>query len=135
MVTAAHSQQYPGIVRKAVGESVNPVSRETDSKKTARDFRIVHDTLDLIQTTPWNFGIDMDKPKDVAMCSTCSGIHLYGPVTSAYNKLITKIPGKVNSAIGTSTIRDNNLCARRSLAQTRKTLPQQQRLVQDWNNN
>jgi hypothetical protein len=134
MVSTTHSQENPGIMGETVGESINPVSRQPDSKKTAYDLRISHDTLDLIQTTPWDFGINMDEPEDVAVCGMCPGIHLYRPITAAHDKLITKGAGKISSAIIASAISDNNLCARCSLSQTRKTLPQQWRLVKDWNN-
>jgi hypothetical protein len=42
--------------------------RELNSKKTACDIRIDQDALNFIQTAPWNFRIDMDKPKGVAVC-------------------------------------------------------------------
>ena len=57
-------------MRKAVRQSVNEASRQTNSKKTSRDLRVTHDLLDLVQTSRRNLGIDMDKPKDVAVCGT-----------------------------------------------------------------
>src|SRR5438309_10178839 len=90
MVATSHSQQDPGIMRKAVRQSINGASRQTNSKKTSRDLRLIHDLLDLVQTSPRNSGIDMDKPKNVAMCGTCPSIHLHGPNGFAPDDLIAK---------------------------------------------
>ena len=70
MVPTPHSQHDPGIMRKAVRQSINEASRQTNSEKTSRDLWVIHDLLDLVQTSPRNFSIDMDKPKDVAACGT-----------------------------------------------------------------
>jgi hypothetical protein len=135
VVATSHSQQDPGIMRKAVRQSINGASRQPNSKKTSRDLRVIHDLLNLVQTTPRNFGVDMDKPKDVAVCGTCSSIHLYRPVTLAYYKLITKIPREIARAIGTSTISDDNFSARCLLAQVSKKWSYKHRLIKDRDNN
>jgi hypothetical protein len=70
MVATPQSQQDPDIMRKTVRQSINEVSRQTNSEKTSRDLRVIHDLLDFVQTSPRNLGIDVDKPKDVAVCGT-----------------------------------------------------------------
>ena len=122
-------------MRKAVRKSINGTSRQTNSKKTSRDLRVIHDLLDLVQTTGRNFGVDMDKPKDVAVCGTCASIHLYRPVTLAYDKLITKTPREIARAISTSTISDDNFSARCLLAQVSKKWSYKHRLIKDRDNN
>lgn len=104
-------------MRKAVSQPINRAPRQANSEITASDARIIHDSLDLIQTSPWNFGINMDKPKDVAVRSPRTSIHLYRPTTLAYDKLIAEAPSEVGRAVGTSTVCDNNLRSRRALAQ------------------
>jgi len=76
----------------------------------------------------------MDKPKNVTARSARPGIHLYGPIGLASNKLIAKARGEVDRAIGTSAVRDNNLSSGRSLAQMLKKWPYQQRLIKNRNN-
>src|SRR2546423_9697206 len=105
MVTTSHSQQDPGIMRKAVRQSINGASRQTNSKKTSRDLRLIHDLLDLVQTSPRNFSIDMDKPKNVAMCGTCPSIHLHGPIGFTPDELIAKAHTEISCVIGASAVR------------------------------
>jgi len=112
-------------MREAVRQSINGASRQANSKKTACDIRIIHDALDLLQTAPWNFGIDVDEPENVATRGARTGIHLYGPITLAYENIITKVSREISRAVTASPVRDNNLCSHRPFAQMRKTLPQQ----------
>jgi hypothetical protein len=109
VIAASHSQQKACVMRKAIRESINQPLRQANPKKTANDIRVIHYALDLIQTSQWQFHIDMDEPKDVTARSTCTGIHLYGPIGLASNKLIAKARGEVDRAIGTSAVGDNNL--------------------------
>jgi len=125
MIPTSHSQQNPGIMREAVRQSINEASRQANSKKTACDIRIVHDSLDLIQTTPRNFGINMYKPKDLAVRGACASVHLYRPITLAYQNIITKVSCEISRAVIASPVCDNNLCSHRPFAQMHKTLPQQ----------
>src|SRR5437879_13592057 len=106
MVATSHSEQDPGIMRKAVRQSINGVSRQTNSKKTSRDLRLIHDLLNLVQTSPRNSGIDMDKPKNVAMCGTCPSIHLHGPIGFAPDELIATAHTEVRCVIGASAVAD-----------------------------
>ena len=108
---------------KAVREPINQSSRQANPEVTANDIRVIHYPPDLIQTSQWQFRIDMDKPKDVTARSTRTGIHLYGPIGFASNKVITKARGEVDRAIGTSAIRDNNPSFGRSLTQMLKKWP------------
>jgi hypothetical protein len=134
MVAAPHSQQNPSIMRKTVGESINPASRQTNSKVTTRDLWITHDALDLIQTFPRNFGINMHKPKDIAARGAATSVHLYCSITPGHDKLIAKIPREISRAIGASTICDNNLCPRRPRAKLVEKWPYHRRLIIDRNN-
>jgi hypothetical protein len=120
MVATAHSQQDPGVMRKAIRQSVNSVSRQTNSKVTTRDLWITRDSLNLIQTFPWNFGINMQKPKDIAARGAAASVHLYCSITLAHHELIAKTPREISSAIRASTVRDNNLRLGRSVAQMLK---------------
>jgi hypothetical protein len=120
MVATPHSQQDPGIMRKAVRQSINGASRQTNSKKTSRDLRVIHDLLDLVQTSPRNFGIDMDGPKDVAVRGTRANIHLYRSIALAYDNLIAKAGREISRAIGASAVGDNDLRFWRSVTQMLK---------------
>jgi hypothetical protein len=93
---------------------------QANSKKTAGDLWIIHDALNLVQTSPRNFCIDMEKPKDVAMRGARTSIHLCCPATLAYDKLIAKALREIGSAVGASTIRDNDLRSGCALAQMRE---------------
>jgi hypothetical protein len=120
VVATSHPQQNPGVVCKTISPPVNQVLRQANSKKTACDSRIIHDVLDLLQTAPRNFGIDMDKPKGVAVCGARTGIHLYRPIAFTHDKLVARAENKFNRAIRASTICNDNLCARCPLAQMRE---------------
>jgi len=104
-------------MRNAVRQSINGASRQTNSEKTSRGLRVIHDLLDLLQTSPRNFGINMDKPKDVTARDACPSIHLYCSIALAYHKLIAKARREISRAIGASAIRDDNFSASRPLAQ------------------
>jgi hypothetical protein len=134
MVAAPHSQQNPGVMRKAVSQSINRASWQANSKVTARDFWIIHDALDLIQTFPRNFGIHMNKPKNVTVRDAAASVHLYRPIALACDKLIIKAVRKINGAIRAAAVGNNNLRAGRSLAQMRKKWPYKRRLIKDRNN-
>src|SRR5438094_777684 len=104
-------------MREAVRQSINRASRQANSKKTACDIRIIHDALDLLQTAPWNFGIDVDVPENVATRRARTSIHLYRSTGLAYNNVITKVACEISRAIGASAIGDDNFSASRSFAQ------------------
>jgi hypothetical protein len=52
-----------------------------------------------------------------------TSIHLCCPATLAYDKLIAKALREIGGVIGASTIRDNDLCSGRALAQMREERP------------
>src|SRR5437667_11419137 len=106
MVTTSHSQQDPGIMRKAVRQSINGASRHTNPKKTSRDFRVIHDLLDLVQTCPRNFGVDMDKPMNLVVCGTFLSIHLHGAIGFTLNDFSARTHSQLNDVIGSSAIDD-----------------------------
>jgi len=134
VIAASHSQQNACVVGEAVRESINQPLRQANPEVTANDIRLIHYAPDLIQTSQWQFSIDMDEPKNLTARSACTGIHLYGPIRLASNKLIAKARGEVDRAIGASAIRDNNLGSGRSLAQVLEKWPYQQRLIKNRNN-
>jgi len=105
---------------KAVRKSINQASRQANSEVTTNDFWVIHDTLDLIQTSLRDFSVHVHEPKHVAAGSTRAGIHLQGPIGFASNELIAKARGEINRAIAASTVSDNNLSSGRSLAQMLK---------------
>jgi len=104
-------------MREAVRQSINGASRQANSKKTACDIWIIHDALDLFQTAPWNFGINVNEPENVATRGARTGIHLYRSTGLAYDNLITKVVCEISRAIGASAIGDDNFSATRSFAQ------------------
>jgi len=108
---------------EAISESINQPFRQPNPKETTNDIRVIHYAPDLIQTSQWQFSIDMDEPKAVTARSARTGIHLYGPTGLASNKLIAKARRKVDRAIGTSAVRDNDLSSGRSPAQMLKKWP------------
>ena len=115
VIAASHSQQNACVMRKAIREPINQPLRKANPEETANDIRVIHYAPDLIQTSQWQFNIDMDEPKDVTARSARTGIHLYGPIGRASNKLIAKARGEVDRAIGTSAVRENDLTLGRSL--------------------
>jgi hypothetical protein len=82
----------------------------------------------------WYFDIRMDKPKDFPVRGLCSGVHLDGTTPLSVNKPIARTHSKFASAIGTSTIGDNDFGSRRSLAQMGKKPQYQRRFVENRNN-
>jgi hypothetical protein len=134
VIATSHSQQNACVMGKAVRESINQSLRQANPEVTADDIRLIHYAPDLIQASQWQFSIDMDEPKNLTARSACTGIHLYGPIRFASNKLIAKARGEVDRAIGTSAVRDNDLSFGPSLAQMQKKWPYQQRLIKDRNN-
>jgi hypothetical protein len=133
VIAASHSQQNACVMGKAVRESINQSLRQANPEITADDIRLIHYAPDLIQTSQWQFNIDVDEPKNLTARSPRTGIHLYSPIGLASNKPIAKARGEVDRAIGTSAVRDNDLSFGRSLAQMQKKWPYQQRLVKDRN--
>jgi hypothetical protein len=123
VIATPHSQQNPGIMRKTIRQSINVRSRQANSKESACSPGVIHDSLDLTQTFPRNFGIDMEKPENVTMRGASTNIHLYCPIAFAYDKLIAKAHRKISRAVGASTIRDNDLHSGRALAQMREEYP------------
>jgi hypothetical protein len=99
MVATPHSQQNPGVMRKGVGQSIDWVLWQANSKESARDAGVIHNSLDLTQTSPRNFCIDMEKPKDVATRGARTSIHLCCPATLAYDKLIAKALREIGCAV------------------------------------
>jgi hypothetical protein len=77
----------------------------------------------------------VDKPKDLAVGDTRSGVHLDSPTPPALHKLITKSPRKISRAVGTFTVGNYDLGFGRSLAQTSEKRPYQRRLVENRNDN
>jgi hypothetical protein len=134
VIAASHSNGNTSVMGKAVRESINQPLRQANPEVTADDIRLIHYAPDLIQTSQWQFSIDMDEPKHLTACSACTGIHLYGPIGLASNKLIAKGRGEINRAIGASAVCDNDLSSGRLLAQMQKKWPYQQRLIKDGNN-
>jgi hypothetical protein len=120
VIAASHSQQKACVMRKTIRESINQPLRQANPEVTADDIRVIHYAPDFIQTSQWQFSIDMDEPKDVTARSARTGIHLYGPIGLASNNLTAKARGEVDRAIGTSAVRDNNLSFGRPLAQMLK---------------
>jgi len=134
MIAASHSQQDPCVMTKAVRQSINQTSRQANSEVTANHIRITHHAPNLIQTSPGNFGIDMDKPKDFPAGSACAGIHLHGATSLAFNELIAKFGSEPSRAIGASAVCDNDLRFRRPLAKVPKKRPYQRCFVKNWDN-
>jgi hypothetical protein len=134
VVATAHSQQNPGVMRKAVGQSINRVSRQANSKVASGDLWITQDALDLIQAVPWNFSIDMHKPKDVASRRIAGSIHLHCPIGLAPNDSIAKARTEIRRAISASAVGDNNLRLRCSVPQMLEELAYECRLIKDWDN-
>jgi hypothetical protein len=110
-------------MREAVRQSINVGSRELNSKETACDIWIIHDALDLLQTAPWNFGIDVNEPENVATRGARTGVHLYRSTGLTHDKLVARAGHNFNRAIRASTVCNNNLCAGCPLAQMREKRP------------
>jgi hypothetical protein len=134
VVTTSHSQQDAGVMRKGIRQSINRGSRQANPKIAATDLWIIHDALDLIQTLPRDFGINVQEPKDLAARGAAASIHLYCSIALVHDKLIAKTPSEIGRAIRAFTICDNNLCSWRSFAQLVKKWPYQRCLIKDRNN-
>ena len=118
MIAASHPEQKPCIMRKAVRQPVNNTSRQADPKETATDFGIAHYAANLIQTSPWNLGVRMQEPENIAAGRTRPGVHLYRTAAfAAPNKLIAQPYRKLIRAVGACSIDHNDFRPRRSLAQ------------------
>jgi hypothetical protein len=83
VIAASHSKQNPCIMSKAVGESINQASWKANSEVTANDVGIIHDMRNLIQTSLWDFSVDMYEPKQVAVGGARPGVHLPGTAATA----------------------------------------------------
>jgi len=120
VVAASHSQQNSRVMRKTVRQPINSAWRQAYPEITASDLRIIHEALDLSQTSVRDFGINMDKPKDVTVRGTRANIHLYCSIAFAYDNLIAKAARKISRVIGASAVGDNNLRFWRSVTQVLK---------------
>jgi hypothetical protein len=134
VVAASHSQQNSGVMRKTVRQPINVGSRQAYPEITASDPRIIHEALDLSQTSVRDFGIDMDKPKDVTVRGTSANIHFYRSIALAYDNLIAKAGREISRAIGASAVGDNNLRFWRSVTQVLKKWAYEWRLIKNRHN-
>jgi hypothetical protein len=82
----------------------------------------------------WQFGIDVDKPKDIPARGIRPGIHLPGTTPLALNEAIAKACSQINRSIRASPIGYNNLRSRRALSKVREKSPDQGRLIENRNN-
>jgi hypothetical protein len=133
VIAASHSKQDPCIMSKAVRESINQASWEANSEVTANEIRIIHDVRNLVQTSLWNFSVDMYEPKQVAASRAGAGVHLPGTTATALHQPITKSGGEPSSAIGATPVCNYDLRFRRSLAKVLKKRPYRGRFVKDRN--
>jgi hypothetical protein len=120
VIAASHPQENACVMSKAVRKSINQAARQANSEVTTNDLRVIHDAVNLIQTSLRDFSVHMHEPKHVAAGSARAGIHLHGSIGLASNKLIAKARGEINRAIAASTVSDDNLSSGRSLAQMLK---------------
>jgi hypothetical protein len=134
VIAASDSQQNTCVMSKAIRQSIDQGSGEADPEVTANDNWIIHDAPDLIQTLQWQFGINMNKPKDLPARGTRADIHLPTTPASALNEPIAKSSSELKRAIGASPVHDNNLGFWRSLAEMLKKWSYQPRLV-DYRDN
>jgi hypothetical protein len=130
MIPASHPEQEPRIMRKAVRQSVNNTSRQSDPEVTATDSSIPNYAANLIQTSHWHFGICMQEPENIAACCIRSGVHLYRTAAlTAPDNLIAEPFRKLISAIGACTIDDNDFRSGRPVAQLLEKGAYQGRLI------
>src|SRR5437667_4047747 len=116
VVPASDSRHNSGVTRKTVRQPIDVGSRQAYPEITSRDPRIVHEALDLSQTSVRDCGVDMDKPKDVTMRGTRADIHLYRSIALAYDNLIAKAGREISRAIVASTVGNYNLRFWRSVS-------------------
>jgi hypothetical protein len=116
---------------KAVRESINQASREANPEVPANDLRVSHQMCDLIQTSLRDFGIGVDKPKNLPVRDARAGIHLPGPTSLAHNELMAKACRESICSVGAPTVRDDDLRFRRPLAQMPKKWAYQRRLIKN----
>jgi hypothetical protein len=119
-------------MRKTIGKPVDVSSRQANSEESASSVWVIHDSFDLDQTAPGNFGIGVNEPKDVAARGTRASIHLYCPIAFGYDKLIAKPLRQIARAVGASTIRDNDLRSNCPLTHVSKKRLYQRRLINNW---
>src|SRR5206468_11132819 len=114
---------------KAVRKPINQGSWQPNSEVAAGDPPVIQYAGNLIQTSPRYFGIDMDKPKNLAARGARAGIHLHGTTALAPDKLIAKACGEISCVIRTAAICNNDLRSRCSPAQVLQKLSDQRSLV------
>jgi hypothetical protein len=135
VIPTPHSEQDTCVMRKAIGQSINWVWRQTNTEKAADGSWVIQHSGNFIQTFLRYFCIDVHEPKYVAPRAACAQIHLHGPMGLARHKLIARVPGKLRRSIGASPIRDNNFSFRRSLAQMSQKRAYQRRFIKNRNDN
>jgi hypothetical protein len=134
VITAPDSQQKARVMGKAVRQSIHRALRQPDSKVTASDGRIIHDSSNLIQTPARHCGICMQKPEKVTAGHAGGGIHLSCPVALPSDNLVTKPRRKLSGAIDTSAVGHDDFGSGRPLAQMLEKRAYQWRLIINWNN-
>src|ERR1044071_4913360 len=135
MIAASHPEHKPRIMREAVRQSVNNRRRQTNAKETAADCWILHHAVNLIQTSPWHFGVCMQEPENIAPRHAGAGVHLYRAAAfAAPNELMTEPRRKLIRAVGACAIDHDDFRASRSLAQMLEKRAYQRRLIQNRNN-
>jgi hypothetical protein len=134
VVATSHSQQNPGVVRKAVRQSINWVLWQANPEVTSDYIRVLQYARDFIQASLRDFGIDMYEPEHVAARSTRAHVHLHCPIGVAPNELIAKARAESRCAVRASAVGHNNLRFWCSVAQMLKKWAYECRLVKNRNN-
>jgi hypothetical protein len=134
VIAASDSQQNTCVMSKAIRQSIDRASGEADPEVTANDIRISQDMRNLVQTSQWDFSINMQEPKHTAAGGARAGIHLPGTTAPALNEPIAKSSGELSRAIGASAVHDHDFSFGRSLAQMVEKWPYQRPLIKNRDN-
>jgi hypothetical protein len=132
VIAASNSKQNPCVMSKVVCESINQAPWEANSEVAAHEIRIVHDMRNLVQTSLWDFSVDMHEPKQVAAGGARPSVQLPGTTAIALDQLIAQSGGESLCPIGASAVCNNDLRFRRSLAKVPKKRRYRGRFVKDW---
>ena len=135
MIAASHPEEEPGVMRKAVGKSINKRSRQANPKVTATHCWIAQYAVNLVQARAWHFSVDVQEPENVAACRTSPSVHLCRSAAFASpDKLIAKAFAQSIGAVAACTVDDNNFSFRRALTEMREKLAYQRRFIKHRNN-
>lgn len=135
VIAAAHAQQKTSVVGEGIGQPIDQCGTwQTNAEESAGNAGVFQEAPNVIETTVWHLGIDVQEPQDFAMRNARSGIELLGAAALRRQHSITIPRRQLSCLICAAAIDHDYFCAGRAFAQLLQKRADQRRFVKHRNN-